>query len=93
MEASSRGCALIISNTGGLSETTNKAIILNKISEDELFDKIDYLIKNKKYRNSLQKETYNDFSLTNQNAVKIDNLRKELIINKKINLVKNIKNL
>ncbi len=92
LEAASRGCALIISNTGGLSETTNKAIILNKISEDELFNKIDYLIKNKKYRNSLQKETYNDFSLTNQNAAsKIDKLRNELFVNKKINLVKDIK--
>ena len=92
LEAASRGCALIISNTGGLSETTNKAIILNKISEDELFNKIEYLIRNKKYRNYLQRKTYNDFSLTNQNATsKIDSLRKELIINKKINLVKNIK--
>ncbi len=92
LEAASRGCALIISNTGGLSETTNKAIILNKISEDELFNKIEYLIQNKKYRNSLQRKTYDDFSLTNQNATnKIDSLRKELINNKKINLVKNIK--
>ncbi len=92
LEAASRGCALIISNTGGLSETTNKAIILNEISEKDLFKKLDYLIKNKNYRNSLQKETYNDFTLTNQNAASIiDNLRKELIINKKINVITNTK--
>ena len=31
LEASSRGCATIISNKGGLPETTNQAIILNSL--------------------------------------------------------------
>ena len=55
LEASSRGCALILSNTGGLRETTNHALILNKIHEDDLFNKIELLIKNKKLRHDLQK--------------------------------------
>ena len=92
LEAASRGCALILSNTGGLSETTNHAVILSEISDDDLFKKIDYLIKNKSYRNLLQKKTYNDFKLTNHYAAKtIDNLRSKIIINK-INLIKNTKN-
>jgi glycosyltransferase involved in cell wall biosynthesis len=49
LEAASRGCALILSNTGGLSETTNHAVILSEISDDDLFKKLDYLIKNKKF--------------------------------------------
>ena len=91
LEAASRGCALILSNTGGLSETTNHALILDKITEDDLFKKIKYLIKNKKFRTLLQKKTYNDFKLTNQNAAKkIDKFRSQIIINK-INLIKDIK--
>ena len=91
LEAASRGCALVISSTGGLSETTNHALKLDEISEDNLFNKIDFLIKNKKYRNLLQKKTYNNFKLTNQNAANlIDNLRAKMIINK-INLIKDIK--
>ena len=91
LEAASRGCALILSNTGGLSETTNHALILDKITEDDLFKKIEYLIKNKKFRTLLQKKTYNDFKLTNQNAAKkIDKFRSQIIINK-INLIKDIK--
>jgi glycosyltransferase involved in cell wall biosynthesis len=92
LEAASRGCALILSNTGGLSETTNHAVILSEISDDDLFKKLDYLIKNKSFRNLLQKKTYNDFKLTNHYAAKtIDNLRSKIIINK-INLIKNTKN-
>ena len=46
LESASRGCALIISNRGGLPETTDHALILKKLSEGELFKKIEYLIKN-----------------------------------------------
>jgi glycosyltransferase involved in cell wall biosynthesis len=91
LEAASRGCALILSNTGGLSETTNHALTLKEINEYSLFKKIDYLIKNPKFTRLLQKKTYNDFNLTNQNSAKlIDNLRANISINK-INLIKDIK--
>ena len=43
LEASSRGCAVIISNRGGLPETITNGIIL-KISSDELFKSIENLI-------------------------------------------------
>ena len=48
LEASSRGCALIISQTGGLKETTDHALILNEINPENLYNKIDYLIKTQK---------------------------------------------
>ena len=41
LEAASRGCALIISNTGGLSETTNHAVVLKKITVNNIFKKIE----------------------------------------------------
>ena len=92
LEAASRGCAVITSNTGGLSETTNCSITLNKVTEIELYKKIEYLIENVKFRNTLQKNTYYDFKLTNQLVTKkIDNLRSSLIT-KKINILKYKKN-
>ena len=83
LEAASRGCALIISNTGGLRETSNYATTLDEISANNLYKKIDFLIMNKKYRFEIQKKTYNDFKLTNEKASrKIDNIRRELLSKK-----------
>ena len=48
LEAASRGCAVIISNRGGLPETTSKAIILKKLTSKEIYNEIEHLIKNKK---------------------------------------------
>jgi glycosyltransferase involved in cell wall biosynthesis len=54
LEASSRGCATIISNKGGLIETTDNALILNKLDELNLYQKLKKLIKNSKFRKNLQ---------------------------------------
>ena len=91
LEASSRGCALIISQTGGLKETTDHALILNEINPENLYNKIDYLIKNPKIRKNFQKKTFSSFKLTNQNASnKIDTIRENLFKKKvNINLNKN----
>ena len=79
LEAASRGCALIISNTGGLNETTKDALIIKKITAKDIYKKIDYLIKNKGFRENLQKNAYKNFKLTNQHSSKlIDNLRTKL---------------
>ena len=79
LEAASRGCALIISNTGGLNETTKDAIIIKNITAKNIYKKIDYLIKNKGFRQNLQKNAYKNFKLTNQHSSKlIDNLRTKL---------------
>ena len=86
LEAASRGCALIISNTGGLSETTNNALIIKEITVNNLYKKIEFLIKDKIYRQKLQKKAYKNFKLTNEYSTKlIDNLRFELI-NKNVNV-------
>ena len=40
MEAGSRGCATIISNRGGITETNMNSIILKKLSTDEIYKNI-----------------------------------------------------
>ena len=45
LEAASRGSAVIISDRGGLPETTPNAVILKNLDIKSLFDAIDTLIK------------------------------------------------
>ena len=40
LESSSRGCATIVSNRGGLPETISHGIILNDLSEESLFSSL-----------------------------------------------------
>jgi glycosyltransferase involved in cell wall biosynthesis len=87
LEAASRGCAVIISDRGGLPETTSSAIILKKLSSKDLFIEIDDLINNKKKLLELQRQNYLNFSYTHKFVANIiDSLRKSLQINYKINL-------
>ncbi len=89
LEASSRGCALIISNRGGLTETTKDSLVITNVSENSIYRNIKLLIKNEKLRKNLQKNTYKNFFLTNEYVSNlIDNLRNSLLIdtiNKKYN--------
>ena len=66
LEASSRGCAVIISNRGGLPETVSNAIILRKLNSQNLFNSLEKLIKNKTLRTKLQKNSLKNFYLTNK---------------------------
>ena len=95
LEAASRGCALIISNNGGLNETTNHALILKKITVDNLYNKIEFLIKNEKQRKKLQVSAFKNFKLTNEiSAKKIDKIRNDLFINRvnlNLNQIRNLK--
>ena len=86
LEAASRGCALIISNTGGLNETTQNALILKKITVNNLFKKIELLITDKKLRYQLQKKAYKNFKLTNQHSTKLIDAVRNSLIKKKINI-------
>ncbi len=90
MEAASRGCALIKSNTGGLNETTDYSLNLKNINAQNIFNKIEYLIKKPKFRLNLQKKAHKNFYLTNQSSSKkLDKIRKELFnLNLNINLIK-----
>ena len=58
LEASSRGCAVIISNRGGLPETITNGIIIRNLNQKSVFNSIDNLINNKKNRISLQEVIY-----------------------------------
>ena len=83
LEASSRGCAVIISNRGGLKETITNGTILKNNSINDIFNAIDELIKNKKKLVNLQKKSYENFYLTNEYACKkIDFYRSNILSDK-----------
>jgi len=87
LEAASRGCAVIISNRGGLPETNKSAIILKKLDKSNLFTAIDNLILNKKKLLEIQKKSYSNFFLTHKYvSTIIDNLRALFLNTKKIAL-------
>ncbi len=87
LEAASRGCAVIISNRGGLPETNKSAIILKKIDKSNLFTVIDNLILDKKKLLEIQKKSYSNFFLTHKYVSKIiDNLRAIILNTNKIAL-------
>ena len=76
LEASANGCAVIISNRGGLPETVTDAIILNNLNEKELENKINFLIKKNILRKNLQKKSIRRFFLTHKYVSSlIDNYR------------------
>ena len=54
LEASSRGCATIISNRGGLPETITHGVILKKLNVSSVYCAIKNLIENENKRNQLQ---------------------------------------
>ena len=73
LEASSRGCAVIISNRGGLPETITNGIIIKRLNELNVYNSIKELIENSKYRRILQKLSIKNFMHTHKNIVnKID---------------------
>ena len=90
LEASSRGCATIISNRGGLPETSDYCLILDKLNEKNLYDKIKFLINNKKQRLNYQLNGFKNVKhITKENSKLIDDVRRSLFINYRINLFKN----
>ena len=85
LEAASRGCAVIISNRGGLPETSKHAIILKDLSIKELFSKIEKLIINKNLLLKKQKLNYNNFIFDHKYISNlIDEIRDGFIIKKNI---------
>ena len=90
MEASSRGCATIISNKGGLPETTDYAIKLKKLDVRNIEIETIKLIKNKSLRKKIQLNSQMNIkhNLKNNSKV-IDLMRSSLFPFKKINFLKN----
>tara|TARA_B100000795_G_scaffold195039_1_gene149239 strand:+ start:293 stop:2407 length:2115 start_codon:yes stop_codon:yes gene_type:complete len=64
LEAASRGCAVIISNRGGLPETITNGVILQKLTISNVYKQIKRLIDDKKQRTKLQKLSLKNFYLT-----------------------------
>jgi glycosyltransferase involved in cell wall biosynthesis len=90
LESSSRACATIVSNRGGLPETTDYSLVLKKLNANELFKKIDFLIKNDEFRKTLQKKGFiNVKHVTKNNSNLIDEIRSKLIHNFSLNFIRN----
>ena len=70
LEASSRGCAVIISNRGGLPETITNGIIIRNLNINNIYKAICSLIEKPKYRKDLQKLSLKNFYLTHKFCVK-----------------------
>jgi glycosyltransferase involved in cell wall biosynthesis len=84
LEASSRGCAVIISNRGGLPETITNGIIIRDLNKKNVFREIDELIKNKKKTKSIQELSIKNFYLTDKFITdKIDNYRNKIFYPRK----------
>ena len=95
LEASANGCAVIITNKGGLPETVTDAKILEKLNEKNLTKSISNLISNPKLRKDLQSKSIKNFYLTHQFvSKKIDDYRNEkLFLQKSFFTKKKLKNL
>ena len=86
LEAASCGNAVIISNKGGLPETSSSAIVLKELSINSIFNSLDRLISNNKLLAHYQKENYKNFFLTHSYVSKlIDKIRDEFNTVLKIN--------
>ena len=80
LEASSAGCAVIITDKGGLSEASPKAMKIKSLKVKNIENSIEKLIKNESLKKSLQKRIYKHFYLTNNYiSKKIDRYRDKLI--------------
>ncbi|MDC0473066.1 glycosyltransferase [Pelagibacteraceae bacterium] len=81
LEASSRGCAVIISNRGGLPETITNGVIIRNLNTKNVYKSIDKLIKNTVLRKKLQKLSIKNFYLTDEFITKkIDNYRNSIFV-------------
>ena len=81
MESSSRGCAVITSRSGGLSETFDNNLILKKNNPNELFKLLSILIKDKKLLLKIQKSNFNNIIHTPKKSVSALNLLRESLPN------------
>ena len=95
LEASANGCAVIITNKGGLPETVTDAKILQNLNEKSLTKLISNLIEDDRTRKNLQKKSILNFYLTHKFvSKKIDDYRSEkLFLNKTFFIKSSLKSL
>jgi glycosyltransferase involved in cell wall biosynthesis len=90
LESSSRACATIISNRGGLPETTDHCIILKKLTSNELYLNLKRLIKNQKFRKKIQHDGFNNVKhQIKKNSLFIDKIRENCLQNFNLNFIRN----
>ena len=90
LESSSRACATIISNRGGLPETTDHCVILKKLDSRELYFQLKKLIENKKLRKKIQFNGFKNVKhLIKDNSKLIDQIRKNISQNFNLNFIRN----
>ena len=83
LESSSRGCAVITSNSGGLSETFTNNLILKKNDSKNLINLISKLIDDNKYLLKIQKTNFkNILHIPIKSVKKLDQIKKKFIIAK-----------
>ena len=92
LEAAANGCAVIISNRGGLKETITNGVIMKKLNHINLFNEVENLIKNKKKRENLQRLSLKNFYLSHSYVSKmLDQVRDQSFkLIKKFNIKKKI---
>ncbi len=87
LEAGSRGNAVIISKRGGLPETIREPIFLKKVDTKEIFNEIEKLILNKTLLKLYQYNNFkNPLHLISNNIKVMDLDRKEILDKKNINV-------
>ena len=84
LESSSCGCAVIITNRGGLPETITNGVIVDKLTKSNIYNAIEKLILNKKVRTEFQKLSIKNFILTNKNAANLIDIYRGKILKKLI---------
>jgi len=83
MESAAYGCATITTRNGGLPETFNNELFLEKINEIELYKLIEKLIKNNIYRKRIQKKNFsNVINNINEKVSKLDEFKKHILLPK-----------
>ena len=90
LEAAACGCATITSSTGGLSETTNHSIKIKNLNSNNLYKRIEFLIKKKKKRIEIQNLSRNNINhKISENTKVIDKMRADTLSLYKLNIQKN----
>jgi len=90
LESSSRACATIISNRGGLPETTDHCLILKKLTSHDLYLNLKKLIKNKGYRKKIQYAGFKNVKhQIKDNSIFIDKIRENCIQKFNLNFIRN----
>ena len=63
LEAASRGSAVILTDRGGLPETTNHGIVLKDLNSTSLFKKLELIVNDDILRKKIQIKTYKDYQI------------------------------